>query len=261
MNNFIIYSENILLCGKGLRDEKNGRSLSDHTGIQCGAGGRNRSGFVRGGLSPAYSRGVREVIFNGKSSDIVSYDRKTGNGEGVTLSGVVNSCCCFDNNLRKGVMENNRNTIVLGIGSVVDAPTAALYLQLGANFVVGPLFNPEIAPVCNRRLVPYCPGCMTVSEIGKAQELGCDLTKVFPGDVVGPNMVKGLKAPMPWSKIMVTGGVAPEEENLKGWFKAGVFCVGMGSKLFPSDKVKAGDWQYVTDKCKEALGYVAKARA
>ena len=143
----------------------------------------------------------------------------------------------------------------------MDAPTAALYLQLGANFVVGPLFNPEIAPVCNRRLVPYCPGCMTVSEIGKAQELGCDLTKVFPGDVVGPNMVKGLKAPMPWSKIMVTGGVAPEAENLKGWFKAGVFCVGMGSKLFPSDKVKAGDWQYVTDKCREALGYVQEARS
>ena len=112
-----------------------------------------------------------------------------------------------------------------------------------------------------RSLVPYCPGCMTVSEIGKAQELGCDLTKVFPGDVVGPNMVKGLKAPMPWSKIMVTGGVAPEAENLKAWFKAGVYCVGMGSKLFPADKVKAGDWQYVTDKCKEALGYVAAARA
>ena len=151
--------------------------------------------------------------------------------------------------------------LALGIGSVVDAPTAALYIQLGANFVVGPLFNPDIAPVCNRRLVPYCPGCGTVSEIGKAQELGCDLTKLFPGDVYGPNMVKGLKAPMPWSKIMVTGGVAPEEENLKGWFKAGVFCVGMGSKLFPKDKVAAGDWQYVTDKCKEALGYVAKARA
>ena len=88
--------------------------------------------------------------------------------------------------------------LTLGIGSVVDAPTAALYIQLGANFVVGPLFNPDIAPVCNRRLVPYCPGCMTVSEIGKAQELGCDLTKVFPGDVVGPNMVKGLKALVVW---------------------------------------------------------------
>ena len=116
--------------------------------------------------------------------------------------------------------------LALGVGSVVDAPTASLYIQLGACFVVGPLFNPDIAPVCNRRLIPYCPGCMTVSEIGKAQELGCDLTKVFPGDVVGPNMVKGLKAPMPWSKIMVTGGVAPEEENLQKWFKAGVFCVG-----------------------------------
>ena len=151
--------------------------------------------------------------------------------------------------------------LALGIGSVVDAPTAAMYIQLGACFVVGPLFNPEVAQVCNRRLVPYCPGCGTVSEIGKAQELGCDLTKLFPGDVYGPNMVKGLMAPMPWSKIMVTGGVSPDEENLRSWFKAGVFCVGMGSKLFPKDKVAAQDWQYVTDKCREALGYIAAARA
>ncbi len=150
--------------------------------------------------------------------------------------------------------------LALGVGSVVDAPTAALYIQLGACFVVGPLFNPEIAPVCNRRLIPYCPGCGSVSEVGKAQELGCDLTKLFPGDVYGPAMVKNLKAPMPWSKIMVTGGVAPTEENLTAWFKAGVFCVGMGSKLFPSDKVKAGDWQYVTGKCKEALCYIEAAR-
>ena len=150
--------------------------------------------------------------------------------------------------------------LALGVGSVVDAPTAALYIQLGACFVVGPLFNPEIAPVCNRRLIPYCPGCGSVSEVGKAQELGCDLTKLFPGDVYGPAMVKNLKAPMPWSKIMVTGGVAPTEENLTAWFKAGVFCVGMGSKLVPSDKVKAGDWQYVTDKCKEALCYIEAAR-
>ena len=150
--------------------------------------------------------------------------------------------------------------LALGIGSVVDAPTAAMYLQLGACFVVGPLFNPEIAPVCNRRLVPYCPGCGSVSEIGKAQELGCDLTKLFPGDVYGPNMVKGLMAPMPWSKIMVTGGVAPEAENVKAWFKAGVYCVGMGSKLFPKDKVAAEDWQYVTDKCRECLDIIAEVR-
>ncbi len=151
--------------------------------------------------------------------------------------------------------------LALGVGSVVDAPTAALYIQLGACFIVGPLFNPEIAPVCNRRLVPYSPGCGTVSEIGKAQELGCDLTKVFPGDVYGPAFVKGLMAPCPWSKVMVTGGVSPTKENLTAWIKAGVFCVGMGSKLFPSDRVKAQDWQYVTDMCRLALGYIREARA
>ncbi len=150
--------------------------------------------------------------------------------------------------------------LALGVGSVVDAPTAALYIQLGACFVVGPLFNPDIAPVCNRRLVAYCPGCGTVSEVGKAQEMGCDLTKVFPGDVYGPAFVKGLKAPMPWSKIMVTGGVSPTKDNLTAWIKAGVFCVGMGSKLFPKDKVQAKDWQYVTDMCREALGYIKEAR-
>ena len=151
--------------------------------------------------------------------------------------------------------------LALGIGSIVDAPTAAMYIQLGACFIVGPLFNPEIAPVCNRRLIPYCPGCGTVSEVGKAQEMGCDLCKVFPGDVYGPNFVKGMMAPCPWSKVMVTGGVAPTKENLTAWFKAGVYCVGMGSKLVPSEEVKAENWQYVTDKCREALGYIAEARA
>ena len=150
--------------------------------------------------------------------------------------------------------------MALGIGSVVDPATAALYLQLGANFVVGPLFNPEIAKICNRRLVAYTPGCGSVSEVGAAQEVGCDLCKVFPGDVLGPKLVKGLMAPMPWSKLMVTGGVEPTEENLTAWFKAGVFCVGMGSKLFPKDKVEAEDWTYVTEKCREALGYIAALR-
>ena len=150
--------------------------------------------------------------------------------------------------------------LALGVGSVVDAPTAALYIQLGACFVVGPLFNPDIAPVCNRRLVPYCPGCGTASEMGKAQELGCDLTKLFPGDVYGANMVKGILAPMPWSKILVTGGVSPDAENLRKWFAAGVYCVGMGTKLFPKDRVAAHDWAYVTDKCRECLAIIAEAR-
>lgn len=150
--------------------------------------------------------------------------------------------------------------LALGVGSVVEPGTAALYMQLGACFVVGPLFNPEVARVCNRRQVPYTPGCGSISEVGAAQEVGCELCKVFPGDVLGPKFVKGLLAPMPWSKLMVTGGVEPTEENLTAWFKAGVYCVGMGSKLFPKDKVAAKDWKYVTDKCREALEIIAKAR-
>lgn len=148
--------------------------------------------------------------------------------------------------------------MALGVGSVVEPATAALYIQLGACFVVGPLFNPEVAKTCNRRGIPYTPGCGSVSEVGMAQEAGCDLCKVFPGDVLGPKFVKGLLAPMPWSKLMVTGGVEPTAENLQAWFGAGVFCVGMGSKLFPNDRIAAGDWQYITDKCREAISVARK---
>ena len=151
--------------------------------------------------------------------------------------------------------------LAMGVGSVVDAPTASLYIQLGACFVVGPLLNADIAKVCNRRQIPYCPGCGTVTEIGYAQELGCEITKVFPGDVYGPAFVKGVMAPCPWSKIMVTGGVTPDQDNLTAWIKAGAFCVGMGSNLFPKDIVAAKDWQFITDKCKESLFYILAARS
>ncbi|MGL4852277.1 MAG: bifunctional 4-hydroxy-2-oxoglutarate aldolase/2-dehydro-3-deoxy-phosphogluconate aldolase [Phocaeicola sp.] len=151
--------------------------------------------------------------------------------------------------------------MAIGIGSIVDPATAAHYLQLGACFVVGPLFNPDIAKVCNRRLVAYTPGCGSISEVGFAQEMGCDLCKIFPGDVLGANLVKGLLAPMPWSKVMVTGGVEPTQENLTRWVQSGVFCVGMGSKLFPAQKVAAQEWGYVTHKCTEALDYIAQARS
>lgn len=147
--------------------------------------------------------------------------------------------------------------MAVGVGSVVEPGTASLYMQLGACFVVGPLFNPEMARVCNRRGVPYVPGCGSVTEVGMAQEVGCEVCKLFPGDVLGPKMVKGLMAPMPWSKIMVTGGVAPEADNLRAWFEAGAFCVGMGSKLFPKATVAAGDWTAISRKCAECFEAIA----
>lgn len=151
--------------------------------------------------------------------------------------------------------------MILGIGSVVDAGTASLFLQLGANFVVGPLLNPDIFKVCNRRQVAYIPGCGSVSEIGYAQELGAEVVKVFPaGNVGGPSFVKNVKAPMPWSNIMVTGGVEPTEENLTKWIAAGVACVGMGSNLFPKEMIAAKDWESITQLCKMSLDIISKAR-
>ena len=147
--------------------------------------------------------------------------------------------------------------MAVGVGSVVDAPTAALYIQLGACFVVGPLFNADVAKVCNRRLIPYTPGCGSITEVGMAQEAGCDLCKVFPGDVLGPKFVKGLMAAMAWSKIMVTGGVEPTVENLSSWFKAGAFAVGMGSCLFPKEVVAAEDWATITRLCAESIAVAA----
>jgi len=150
--------------------------------------------------------------------------------------------------------------LILGAGTIVDAPTASLYIQLGANFIVGPLFNPEVAKIANRRLVPYMPGCGSASEVGFAQEAGCDVCKIFPGDVLGPDFVKGLKAPMPWSLLMITGGVKPEEANLKAWFDAGATCVGMGSNLFPKEAIAGKDWEKITEQCKNVLAIIEKVR-
>lgn len=151
--------------------------------------------------------------------------------------------------------------LILGVGSIVDAPTAALFLQYGANFVVGPYLNPEVARLCNRHLVPYTPGCGSVTEIGTAHELGCDLVKIFPaGNVGGPSFVKNIKAPLPWTLVMATGAVEPTEENLTAWFKAGVACVGMGSKLFPKETVAAGDGEAIAEKCRYSLDIIKRAR-
>jgi len=157
--------------------------------------------------------------------------------------------------LSKYVTENCSG-MALGAGTILDAPTAALYIQYGANFIVAPNCNPEVAKLCNRHGVPYSPGCGSVTEINAAQELGCDLVKVFPaGSVGGPGFVKSVLAPLPWSMLMVTGAVEPTEENLSAWAKSGVTAVGMGSKLFPKDVVANGDWAAIADLCSKCLAW------
>jgi 2-dehydro-3-deoxyphosphogluconate aldolase/(4S)-4-hydroxy-2-oxoglutarate aldolase len=152
--------------------------------------------------------------------------------------------------------------MILGVGSVIDSATAALYIQLGSNFIVSPLIDEDTARFCNRRKIAWSPGCGSVTEINRAHELGAEVVKVFPGSSVGgPDFVSGVKGPMPWASIMPTGGVSPDEANLKGWFKAGVHCVGMGSQLFPKDVIESGNYSVITAKCKEALAIIQILRS
>jgi 2-dehydro-3-deoxyphosphogluconate aldolase/(4S)-4-hydroxy-2-oxoglutarate aldolase len=151
--------------------------------------------------------------------------------------------------------------MILGIGSVVDAGTTSLYIQLGANFVVSPVLKEEMAIVCNRRKIAWSPGCGSLNDISRAEELGAEIVKIFPGSSVGgPKFVAAVKGPCPWSSIMPTGGVEPTGENLKAWFDAGVTCVGMGSNLFPKDVMAAGDWAKITELCRNALAIIKTVR-
>ncbi len=151
--------------------------------------------------------------------------------------------------------------MILGTGSVIDAPTAALYVQLGSNFIVSPILNEDMADLLNRRKILWSPGCGSASEISRAESLGAEIIKIFPASQVGgPKFISSIKGPMPWTHIMPTGGVEPTESNLTEWFKAGAICVGMGSQLIKSALIKANDFRQIEHDVKEAVELVRKIR-
>jgi 2-dehydro-3-deoxyphosphogluconate aldolase / (4S)-4-hydroxy-2-oxoglutarate aldolase len=151
--------------------------------------------------------------------------------------------------------------MVIGIGTVDDAPTAALYIAYGANFIVSPTFNPDVSRLCNRRKIAYMPGCGDLNDIAVAEESGVEIVKLFPGSTSGgPAFVKAVLAARPMSRIMPTGGVTPEEDNLRGWFDAGVVCVGMGSKLVRKDWIQAGDFEKIESGTRNALKLIQSIR-
>ncbi|HLO32288.1 MAG TPA: bifunctional 4-hydroxy-2-oxoglutarate aldolase/2-dehydro-3-deoxy-phosphogluconate aldolase [Anaerolineales bacterium] len=153
-------------------------------------------------------------------------------------------------------------SLILGVGSVIDAPTAALYIASGANFIVGPSFNSEIARLCNRRKILYMPGCATETEISTAEEYGAEICKIFPGETVGgPAFVKAVMAPCPWHRLMPTGGVDATEASVGEWIKAGAAAVGMGSKLISAPAVKDKDYEGIARKTSDCIAWIKKARA
>lgn len=150
--------------------------------------------------------------------------------------------------------------IILGVGSVPDAGTASLYIQLGANFVVTPVLREDVGRVCNRRKILWSPGCGSLSEIAQAEELGAEIIKIFPGSQLGPGFVKAIKGPCPWTSIMPTGGVTATEDNLTAWFKAGVTCVGMGSKLITKEFLQTKNFDALEDHVQNTLTLIRKIR-
>jgi 2-dehydro-3-deoxyphosphogluconate aldolase/(4S)-4-hydroxy-2-oxoglutarate aldolase len=153
-------------------------------------------------------------------------------------------------------------SVIMGVGSVVDAPTAGIFIANGAKFVVGPLLNADVAKVCNRRGIPYSPGCGSASEIGYAQELGCEIVKVFPGTSVGgPDFVKSVMAPMPWTRIMPTGGVEATEQSLRQWFGAGIVACGIGGNLVTKQLLDAKDYKGIEEKVRTTVQLVKTIKA
>ena len=151
--------------------------------------------------------------------------------------------------------------MILGVGSVIDAPTAALFIAYGANFIVGPLLNPEVARLCNRRKIAYLPGCGTVSEISAAEELGVEIVKLFPGGAAGgPDFIKAILGPSPWTRLMPTGGVDATQESIRAWIGAGAACVGMGSNLIRQDFVAAGNYTAISSLLADVLSWIKQAR-
>jgi len=150
--------------------------------------------------------------------------------------------------------------MIMGVGSITDAPAASLFMQMGANFIVTPSLREDIAIICNRRKVLWSSGCGSLTEINRAEELGCELVKLFPGATYGPGFVKAIKGPQPWTSIMPTGGVSTEEDNLRAWFDAGVSCVGMGSKLISKEILAKEDFEQLEQLVRKTLGTIKGIR-
>lgn len=153
---------------------------------------------------------------------------------------------------------HREHPLILGAGSVVDAATAAQYIEAGASFIVGPGYVDEVATACRQRSTPYIPGAFTPTEAIAADKAGARLVKLFPASVLGPGFLKALKGPCPWLRLMPTGGVKMDEGSVRAWFEAGALCLGAGSELIAKELVEAEDWSTLKARGREALALAAK---
>ncbi len=206
--------------------------------------------------------GVIPVFYNGDPDTVLNIARACRKGGAVCIEFTNRGDHAFEifSQVERSIAKEDPEAI-LGVGSIVDPGTASLYINAGAAFVVGPVLNADVARACNRRKIAYSPGCGSATEVSAAEELGCEVIKIFPGGQVGgPAFVKAIKGPMPWTSIMPTGGVEATEESISAWIKAGCVCLGMGSNLITKDLVAAKDWDGIAKNVANAIALVKKAR-
>lgn len=153
--------------------------------------------------------------------------------------------------------QRNFPGLFLGIGTIMDGETTQRFIDAGAQFIISPIFNPDMAEVCARSGIMWIPGCATLTEIVNAQTCGAEVIKLFPGAVLGPGFVSSILPVVPGLKLMITGGVEPTRENLTSWFRAGAFCVGMGSHLFPRPLLQTKAWGDIELRIRNAVGMAA----
>ena len=214
-------------------------------------------------LTALEAKGVAPVFYHADPEVCLEVIRACARGGApvVEFTNRGDFACDLFGEISRELVRTNPD-VVLGIGSVVDAGTASLYINRAARFVVSPCLVPEVARVCNRRMVAYFPGCGSVTDIGEAQELGCEIVKLFPGSSVGgADFVKAVLGPMPWTKIMPTGGVDPDPASIAKWFGAGIVAAGMGSKLITDAAVKARDWAAIEAQVRATVDAIAAFRA
>lgn len=206
--------------------------------------------------------GVIPVFYNGDPDTVLNIARACRKGGAVCIEFTNRGDHAFEifSQVERSIAKEDPEAI-LGVGSIVDPGTASLYINAGAAFVVGPVLNADVARACNRRKIAYSPGCGSATEVSAAEELGCEVIKIFPGGQVGgPAFVKAIKGPMPWTSIMPTGGVEATEESISAWIKAGCVCLGMGSNLITKDLVAAKDWDGIAKNVANAIALVKKTR-
>ena len=214
-------------------------------------------------LTALQTQGVAPVFYHSDPEVCLNVIRACARGgaKAVEFTNRGDFACDLFGEINRELIRTDPD-VVLGIGSIIDVGTAAQFLNRGARFVVSPCLVPDVARVCNRRMVAYFPGCGSVRDIGEAQELGCEIIKLFPGaSVGGPDFVKAVLGPMPWTKIMPTGGVDPDAASIAKWFGAGIVAAGMGSKLITDAAVKAGDWAGIETQVRATVDAIAAFRA